>query len=89
MENGFSPGSGVEKESNVTPMMRTNCICHGTDYDFNDNVLPRAIVMFCKIVEDRFGVKLFGEGERELKRLMSTVGDLSGVDEDVHCVKCA
>ena len=65
-ENGSSTGShGKKEQPNSTPLMRTNCICHSTEYDFNDNVLPRAIVMFCKIVEDRFGVKLFGPGECE------------------------
>lgn len=42
---------------------RTNCICHGTSFDFNDNVLPRAVLMFLRIVEDRFGVQLYTQEE--------------------------
>mmetsp|Transcript_44275 Transcript_44275/g.95013 ORF Transcript_44275/g.95013 Transcript_44275/m.95013 type:complete len:460 (-) Transcript_44275:150-1529(-) len=42
---------------------RTNCICHGTSYDFNDNVLPRAVLMFVRIIEDRFGVDLYTQEE--------------------------
>eukprot|EP00930_Biecheleria_cincta_P002713 TRINITY_DN103706_c0_g1_i1.p1 TRINITY_DN103706_c0_g1~~TRINITY_DN103706_c0_g1_i1.p1 ORF type:complete len:489 (+),score=55.13 TRINITY_DN103706_c0_g1_i1:72-1469(+) len=42
---------------------RSNCICHGTTYDFNDNVLPRAVLMFLRIVEDRFGLQLYSQEE--------------------------
>jgi len=42
---------------------RSNCICHGTTYDFNDNVLPRAVLMLLRIVEDRFGVQLYAQEE--------------------------
>merc|ERR1712039_935020 len=42
---------------------RSNCICHGTTYDFNDNVLPRAVLMFVRIVEDRFGLELYSQDE--------------------------
>merc|ERR1740123_2585460 len=42
---------------------RSNCICHGTTYDFNDNVLPRAVAMLVRIVEDRFGVELYSQDE--------------------------
>nr|ABI14276.1 peptidase M20 [Pfiesteria piscicida] len=42
---------------------RSNCICHGTSYDFNDNVLPRAVLMFLRIVEDRFGLDLHTQDE--------------------------
>jgi len=42
---------------------RSNCICHGTTFDFNDNVLPRVILMFLRICEDRFGVELYTQAE--------------------------
>lgn len=42
---------------------RSNCICHGTTYDFNDNILPRAVTMLVRIVEDRFGVELYSQDE--------------------------
>lgn len=54
---GLSAYEGVED----TP--RSNCICHGTTYDFNDNVLPRAVLMFLRIVEDRFGLDLYSQDE--------------------------
>jgi len=47
--------------SNDAP--RSNCICHGTTFDFNDNVLPRAIAMLLGIVEDRFGLELYTQEE--------------------------
>lgn len=42
---------------------RSNCACHGTAYDFNDNVLPRAVSMFIRIIEDRFGIDLYTQEE--------------------------
>jgi len=42
---------------------RSNCICHATAYDFNDNTLPRAVLMLLRIVEDRFGVQLYTQEE--------------------------
>jgi len=47
--------------SNDAP--RSNCICHGTTYDFNDNVLPRAVAMLLRIVEDRLGLELCSQEE--------------------------
>jgi len=42
---------------------RSNCICHGTTFDFNDNVLPRITMMFIRIVEDRLGLDLYTQEE--------------------------
>lgn len=42
---------------------RTNCICHGITFDFNDNVLLRAVTMFVRIVEDRFALELYSQEE--------------------------
>lgn len=42
---------------------RSNCICHGTTFDFNDNVLPRAVLMLLRIVEDRMGLSLYTQEE--------------------------
>lgn len=42
---------------------RTNCICHGTSYDFNDNLLPIAAAVWVRLVESRLGVRLWGEDE--------------------------
>lgn len=54
-------GLSAYEGSDDTP--RTNCICHGTTYDFNDNVLPRVVLMFLRIVEDRFGLDLYSQDD--------------------------
>mmetsp|Transcript_20165 Transcript_20165/g.51492 ORF Transcript_20165/g.51492 Transcript_20165/m.51492 type:complete len:466 (+) Transcript_20165:61-1458(+) len=51
---------------------RSNCICHGTTYDFNDNVLPRAVLMLLRIVEDRLGLDLYSQDE-----VLSASGNLT------------
>ena len=38
---------------------RTNAVCHSTQFDYNDNVLPIAIAMWIRLVEDRFGAALY------------------------------
>lgn len=42
---------------------RTNCICHGTAFDFNDNALPPAALVWVRLVEARLGVTLYGDNE--------------------------
>lgn len=42
---------------------RTNCACHQTAYDFNDNLVPNAAAFFVKVVENRLGVELYSKGE--------------------------
>lgn len=64
---GLSSYDGAED----TP--RSNCMCHGTSFDFNDNILPRSILMFLRIVEDRFGVDLYTQ-EEVLKADFDLVG---------------
>ena len=54
---GLSTISGFEAQP------RSNCICHGATFDFNDNALPRAIAMYIRIVEDRFGITLYSDEE--------------------------
>lgn len=66
---------------------RTNCMCHGTTYDFNDNVLPRAVLMFLRIVEDRFGVELYSQ-EEVLKGSFDLVSG-NGSKEDAPSAKRA
>lgn len=65
---GLSAYDGSEDEP------RSNCICHGTTYDFNDNVLPRAVVMLLRIVEDRFGLEIYSQAEM-LAAPFDLVGD--------------
>ena len=63
----------------MTPISRTNCICHAVNYDFNDNVLPRAVAMLLKVVEDRLGLGtdfLFA-GEAALNDFVKPVEDLA------------
>merc|ERR1740121_2387048 len=54
---------GLSNYSDAEDIPRSNCMCHGTTYDFNDNVLPRAVLMFLRIVEDRLGVHLYSQDE--------------------------
>mmetsp|Transcript_67537 Transcript_67537/g.162137 ORF Transcript_67537/g.162137 Transcript_67537/m.162137 type:complete len:458 (-) Transcript_67537:19-1392(-) len=54
-------GLAAFEGSNGNP--RSNCICHGTTFDFNDNILPRAVTMLIRILEDRFGVDLYSQEE--------------------------
>jgi len=54
---------GLAQIDNDEEAPRSNCICHATAYDFNDNVLPRVVLMLIRIVEDRFGVQLYGQEE--------------------------
>ena len=42
---------------------RSNCMCHATAYDFNDNILPHAARVYVKVVEARLGCSLFDAGE--------------------------
>lgn len=43
--------------------LRSNCMCHATAYDFNDNILPHAARVYVKVVEARLGCSLFDAGE--------------------------
>merc|ERR1719367_1527129 len=54
---------GLSAISGFDARPRSNCICHGTTFDFNDNALPRAVAMFIRIVEDRFGIDLYSQEE--------------------------
>jgi hypothetical protein len=42
---------------------RSNCICHGVNFDFNDNLLPLAGILWVRIVEERLGAALFSDEE--------------------------
>ena len=42
---------------------RSNCMCHNTAFDFNDNVSPMAAVFFVRLVEERLGCSLYSEAE--------------------------
>jgi len=54
---------GLSAYSGGDDAKRSNCICHNTAFDFNDNVLPRAILMLMRIVEDRLGLELYSQEE--------------------------
>ena len=38
---------------------RSNSMCHATNYDFNDNLIPIAVSFWIRLVEDRLNVRLF------------------------------
>jgi metal-dependent amidase/aminoacylase/carboxypeptidase family protein len=42
---------------------RSNCTCHGIDFDFNDNLLPLAGALWVRIVEARLGAELYSPEE--------------------------
>mmetsp|Transcript_13838 Transcript_13838/g.27850 ORF Transcript_13838/g.27850 Transcript_13838/m.27850 type:complete len:124 (-) Transcript_13838:469-840(-) len=42
---------------------RSNCMCHNTAFDFNDNMSPIAAVFWVRLVEERLGVKLYSDDE--------------------------
>lgn len=54
------PGAFAGKDG---ALRRSNCMCHGTAYDFNDNVIPGAAAMYVRLVETRLGCSLYGPGE--------------------------
>jgi len=37
---------------------RTNALCHSSDFDFNDNIIPTAVTFWVRLVEYRLGVSL-------------------------------
>lgn len=79
--------SGLSTYEGSDDAPRSNCICHGTAYDFNDNVLPRVILMFLKIVEDRFGVDLYSQ-EEVIKGDFNLVNSGSGAEPDAKRQRC-
>lgn len=42
---------------------RTNCMCHNTAFDFNDNLIPFAVVFWVRLVEARLKVALYADDE--------------------------
>jgi len=58
---------------------RSNCMCHNTAFDFNDNVSPIAAVFFLRLVEERFGISLYDEAELPLP-LLTTKEGADGAD---------
>ena len=56
---------------------RSNCMCHNTAFDFNDNVSPLAAVFFVRLVEDRLGVSLYDEAELPMPLLVPAEKDVA------------
>ena len=52
-------------------------MCHNTAFDFNDNVSPRAAVIFIRLVEARLGILLYDEKELP----MPQIGEPGGEDD--------
>lgn len=55
--------TGLSDYAGKSGKERSNCICHGSSFDFNDNVLPRAVLLFLGIIEDRFSIDLYSQQE--------------------------
>ena len=63
---------------------RSNCMCHNTAFDFNDNVSPIAATFFVRLVEGRLGVALYDEAELPMPLLAEdedTAGATKRADE--------
>jgi metal-dependent amidase/aminoacylase/carboxypeptidase family protein len=67
-----SPGAFATKAANEARQAakRSNCICHGTSFDFNDNLIPSAAALWVRLVEARLGAVLFGADELSPKTLL-------------------
>ena len=59
---------------------RSNCMCHNTAFDFNDNVSPLAAVIFTRLVEERLGVNVYGEDELPVPMLKGLCAEDVGDD---------
>ena len=66
---------------------RSNCMCHNTAFDFNDNVSPLAAVLFVRLVEERLGCSLYTADELPMPMLTEEVRtdeDASGAKAPAH-----
>ena len=54
---------------------RSNCMCHNTAFDFNDNIAPLAAVFFVRLVEERTGAALFTDAELPMPLLTLPEGE--------------
>ena len=59
-------GDGAEPGAAGALLARSNCMCHATNYDFNDNALPVAAVLFVRLCEARLGARLYDDDELPL-----------------------
>jgi amidohydrolase len=57
---------------------RSNCMCHNTAFDFNDNVSPRAAVFFVRLVEERLNCQLYDEVELPMPKVPEGEGAANG-----------
>ncbi len=60
---GKDETSHQKKSEKKEPVFRTNCMCHATGYDFNDNLLPIAVRFWVRLVESRLGCSLYDAEE--------------------------
>ncbi|KAJ1636813.1 peptidase M20, partial [Pavlovales sp. CCMP2436] len=42
---------------------RSNCMCHNTAFDFNDNLIPFAVCFWVRLLEDRLALELYTHEE--------------------------
>ena len=60
---GKDETSHQKKSEKAESVFRTNCMCHATGYDFNDNLLPIAVRFWVRLVESRLGCTLYDAEE--------------------------
>lgn len=54
---------GLAAYGNAKSVERSNCMCHNTAFDFNDNLIPFAVCFWVRLLEDRLGLALYPEEE--------------------------
>lgn len=53
---------------------RSNCMCHNTQFDFNDNISPLAAVFWVRLIEHRLGVRVYSDAELPMPLLDEPAG---------------
>lgn len=54
---------GLAAYGDAKSVERSNCMCHNTAFDFNDNLIPFAVCFWIRLLEDRLGLALYSEAE--------------------------
>jgi metal-dependent amidase/aminoacylase/carboxypeptidase family protein len=54
---------GLAAYGSAKSVERSNCMCHNTAFDFNDNLIPFAVCFWVRLVEDRLALQLYTEEE--------------------------
>lgn len=54
---------GLAAYGNGQAAERSNCMCHNTAFDFNDNIIPFAVCFWVRLLEERLALRLYTEEE--------------------------